>query len=87
MIDAWNQLGLDYSVFGNHEFDYGDAVLLERMKESNFKWLGANVYLDCGNDGSFQNPPSAWLPNARGVGATRSDVADMASPRRDQLSR
>lgn len=43
MIDAWNQVGLDYSVFGNHEFDYGDAVLLERMKESNFKWLGANV--------------------------------------------
>jgi 5'-nucleotidase len=43
MIDAWNQIGLDYSVFGNHEFDYGDDVLLERMKESNFKWLGANV--------------------------------------------
>ncbi|HKG13243.1 MAG TPA: metallophosphoesterase, partial [Pyrinomonadaceae bacterium] len=43
MIDAWNQVGLDYSVFGNHEFDYGDDVLLERMKESNFKWLGANV--------------------------------------------
>jgi 5'-nucleotidase len=29
MIDAWNQIGLDYSVFGNHEFDYGDDVLLE----------------------------------------------------------
>jgi 5'-nucleotidase len=43
MIDAWNQLGLDYSVFGNHEFDFGDEVLLERMKESSFKWLGANV--------------------------------------------
>ena len=43
MIDAWNQIGLDYSVFGNHEFDYGDDVLLERMKESNFKWLGSNV--------------------------------------------
>jgi 5'-nucleotidase len=43
MIDAWNAVGLDYSVFGNHEFDYGDDVLLERMKESNFKWLGANV--------------------------------------------
>lgn len=43
MIDAWNQVGLDYSVFGNHEFDYGDAVLLERVKESKFKWLGANV--------------------------------------------
>lgn len=43
MIDAWNQTGLDYSVFGNHEFDYGDEVLLQRMKESKFKWLGANV--------------------------------------------
>jgi 2',3'-cyclic-nucleotide 2'-phosphodiesterase (5'-nucleotidase family) len=43
MIDAWNQAGLDYSVFGNHEFDYGDDILLERMKESSFKWLGANV--------------------------------------------
>jgi 5'-nucleotidase len=43
MIDAWNQLGLDYSVFGNHEFDYGDAELLKRVAESKFKWLGANV--------------------------------------------
>jgi 5'-nucleotidase len=43
MIDAWNQAGLDYSVFGNHEFDYGDEELLKRMKESKFKWLGANV--------------------------------------------
>jgi 5'-nucleotidase len=43
MIDAWNQAGLDYSVFGNHEFDYGDDVLMQRMKESKFKWLGANV--------------------------------------------
>ena len=43
MIDAWNQLGLDYSVFGNHEFDYGDEVLLQRVRESKFKWLGANV--------------------------------------------
>jgi 5'-nucleotidase len=43
MIDAWNQAGLDYSVFGNHEFDYGDEVLMQRMRESKFKWLGANV--------------------------------------------
>src|SRR5215207_10340364 len=43
MIDAWNQVGLDYSVFGNHEFDYGDDVLMQRMKESKFKWLGGNV--------------------------------------------
>ncbi len=43
MIDAWNALGLDYATFGNHEFDLGPAVLRERMSESRFKWIAANV--------------------------------------------
>jgi 5'-nucleotidase len=43
MIDAWNNIGLDYATFGNHEFDFGPDVLSERVKESNFKWLAANV--------------------------------------------
>lgn len=43
MIDAWNAIGLDYSVFGNHEFDIKTPDLLARIKESKFKWLGANV--------------------------------------------
>src|SRR6266508_4537655 len=43
MIDAWNAAGLDYSTFGNHEFDFGPDVLRQRMKESHFKWLAANV--------------------------------------------
>jgi 5'-nucleotidase len=43
MIAVWNALGLDYAVFGNHEFDFGDQVLRDRMKESRFKWLAANV--------------------------------------------
>ncbi len=43
MIEAWNALGLDYATFGNHEFDFGPAVLIQRMNESKFKWLAANV--------------------------------------------
>jgi len=43
MIEAWNAAGLDYATFGNHEFDFGPAVLSERMKESRFAWLAANV--------------------------------------------
>jgi 5'-nucleotidase len=43
MIDAWNASGLDYATFGNHEFDFGPEVLRERMKESRFKWVAANV--------------------------------------------
>jgi 5'-nucleotidase len=43
MIEAWNALGLDAAVFGNHEFDFGPAILQQRMRESRFPWLGANV--------------------------------------------
>ncbi|RYZ37571.1 MAG: bifunctional metallophosphatase/5'-nucleotidase, partial [Myxococcaceae bacterium] len=43
MIDAWNALGVDYAVVGNHEFDFGDDVLRARLQQSRFPWLGANV--------------------------------------------
>ena len=44
MIDAWNAVGIDYAVFGNHEFDLKTPILLERMKQSKFQWLGANIF-------------------------------------------
>jgi 5'-nucleotidase len=43
MIEAWNTIGLDYATFGNHEFDFGPDVLKERMRESRFGWVAANV--------------------------------------------
>jgi 5'-nucleotidase len=43
MIAAWNALGLDLAVVGNHEFDFGAPVLRQRLSESRFPWLGANV--------------------------------------------
>jgi 5'-nucleotidase len=43
MIEAWNASGLDYATFGNHEFDFGPDVLRQRVRESKFKWLAANV--------------------------------------------
>ena len=44
MIDAWNALGVDYAVPGNHDFDFGDTVLRERIKASRFPWLAANIF-------------------------------------------
>lgn len=45
MVEALNTLGLDWVVFGNHEFDYDDlADLQARIDESNFAWLGSNVF-------------------------------------------
>ena len=43
MITGINALGLDLATFGDHEFDFGPGVLIERMRESNFTWLSANV--------------------------------------------
>jgi 5'-nucleotidase / UDP-sugar diphosphatase len=46
MIETLNALGLDWVVFGNHEFDYDDrADLQARLDESNFTWLAANARL------------------------------------------
>jgi 5'-nucleotidase len=43
MIEAWNAIGLDYATFGNHEFDFGPDVLKQRVSESKFGWVAANV--------------------------------------------
>src|SRR5262245_18447913 len=43
MIAAINAVGIDMATFGNHEFDFGPAVLMERMTESKFQWIAANV--------------------------------------------
>src|SRR5205085_4911136 len=43
MIAVLNAVGLDGATFGNHEFDFGPRVLRERMSESRFTWLSANV--------------------------------------------
>jgi 5'-nucleotidase len=66
MIDAWNAIGLDYSVFGNHEFDFGPEVLKERMKESRFGWLGANV-IDRKTGKTFADTPPYVIREFAGV--------------------
>ncbi len=48
MIDMLNGIGVDYATFGNHEFDFGPAVLRQRMAESQFVWLATSVREDDG---------------------------------------
>jgi 5'-nucleotidase len=50
MIDLWNAVRLDVATLGNHEFDFGPQVLRERMAESRFPWLAANVKERSGRD-------------------------------------
>ena len=67
MIDAWNAVGLDYSVFGNHEFDIKTEELLARMKESKFTWLGANVVYTKSLTDTFAATPPFVIREFQGV--------------------
>lgn len=44
MMLAMNALGYDAMVVGNHEFNFGLAVLKKAQGEANFPWLSANTY-------------------------------------------
>jgi len=43
MIDMMNRVGYEISTIGNHEFDYGQDIMRQRMKEANFKFICANM--------------------------------------------
>ncbi|MDE2878535.1 bifunctional UDP-sugar hydrolase/5'-nucleotidase [Candidatus Palauibacter soopunensis] len=45
MIEAMNGIGYDAVSIGNHEFDWGVDVLMERVADADFAMLGANIYL------------------------------------------
>ena len=44
MVDALNAAGLDFAMFGNHEFDISESELQDRINESGFKWISTNTF-------------------------------------------
>lgn len=42
-IDIYNMLDYDVAAFGNHEFDKGQDALQDRITQSDFPWIGANI--------------------------------------------
>jgi 5'-nucleotidase len=45
VVDVYDALGVDAAAIGNHEFDFGLAVLEERIAQARFPFLAANVFL------------------------------------------
>ncbi len=43
MIDLMNDVGYDLTVIGNHEFDYGQDILQERIEQASFPFICANM--------------------------------------------
>jgi 5'-nucleotidase len=84
MIAGLNALGLDVATFGNHEFDFGPTVLVERMRESRFTWLSANV-LERTSGRPFGGARGEIMLTLAGVrvglfGLTTADVVKSSSP-------
>ena len=44
MVEAMNSAGMDYAIFGNHEFDIKESELQERINESDFQWISSNTF-------------------------------------------
>jgi 5'-nucleotidase/UDP-sugar diphosphatase len=43
MVAALNAAGLDLATLGNHEFDFGTDLLIQRMGEAKWQWVVSNV--------------------------------------------
>lgn len=43
MVHFHNRRGTRVAVLGNHEFDFGPHIALDRIMESGFPWLGTDV--------------------------------------------
>lgn len=43
MVAALNAAGLDMATLGNHEFDFGVDMLIQRMREGRWQWVVSNV--------------------------------------------
>src|SRR5439155_1518175 len=83
MIAVLNALGLDVATFGNHEFDFGPAVLRERVAESRFLWLSANV-VERASGRPFGGAAREWLLERGGLrlglfGLTTTEAASTSA--------
>jgi len=48
IIEMMNDVGFDLSAIGNHEFDYGQEILVKRIKQAKFPFICANIQNDGG---------------------------------------
>ena len=67
MMSAMNALGYDALAVGNHEYNFGLAVLEKARREATFPWLSANTY-QTGTNESYHRPYLVKVLNGVRVG-------------------
>jgi len=77
-----NALGYHAMVVGNHDFDWGQAILRKAEEQASFPWLGANVALASTGKSAFTPYAVVELGGVRvGIlGLTTSGMARIADP-------
>jgi len=81
MISMMNAIGVDYAGLGNHEFDFGDEVLKQRLAESKFTWLATNTM---GTDGKVFGGMESY--GMREVGGYKVGFFSLLTPETHHLS-
>ncbi len=82
-IDALNEIGLDTSALGNHEFDRGRADLDDRViPAADWDYLSANIYETGTTTPAYQEYSIETFEGVRVgfIGATTEDLPSLVSP-------
>jgi len=79
-IDVYNLMGYEAATFGNHEFDWGQGVLISRTTQADFPFVSANIVVDdaggdCANAG-WTSPPFAtpWVTMTVGAAGNQAVI-------------
>ena len=74
-IDVENAWGLDATSYGNHEFDYGVARLLQHQDRANFPFLGVNIVETATGDApSWVKPSKVFSVNGLKIGVIGAEL-------------
>lgn len=65
VFDLFNEVGVDVTVVGNHDFDFGEAVLQALIRRARFPVLGANILDETGVARDFVQP--TWSKTVGGI--------------------
>jgi len=78
-IDVENAWGLDATSYGNHEFDYGIARLLQHQNRADFPFLGVNIIdTATGNAPSWVKPSKVFTVNGQKIGVIGAELQNTA---------
>lgn len=83
IIDMLNDLEMDVSVLGNHEFDYGQTALSNRIAQAQFPFLCANV---SGGTGALAAVPGAVTIEKNGFRVAFVGIVETSSPQKKPLT-